>query len=680
MHVKKVVYKTMGLIVMLAMLLAAAPFGLASAEAIDVQPALQAGGDRLVALQNDDGGWDWPLDDGNPATSTSANIVGPIGKGLSEVYKVTGDPVQLAALQAAGDFLLAKTNNFSPPDGYLAAALDEVFGGTTYRDFVLANFYGPLAAGEFNRNGGGTLYSAATYIDFIQGVRSGSNLGLWDISMGLVGAAACGADTSDWIQGVQDELNEFDSTLDWDVLGLAGSIYALSSVNLDFDPTTGDLASAANLADLAAILATYQVSSGGFAYSSQDLAAGGESVQATAYAILALNQLDRAVYLSNLLGAADYLMAVQFATDGWEDTAGEGENNEITGEALWGITVGYGFPLMEAWVCETGNCGYPGAEFASIADAVGAIAAGGQINIMPGSYPVAETILLDKPVTLMGPVGDVAEVVGAGGEIVNIFEITSSDVSIQNLEITLGTQPANYDGLIEIPDNAISNITIANNKIYVAQQPGEMSTWWARAIQVGRYVTNLVVTGNEMYNTRTGLVIHYNSSATIADNVIYNTKGGIMNYTGSVADYENRVIQNNSWNGVHNEWDIVWNSGGGPYEQDYSESVLGVSQANNDAYVASMMTVTESKTTLGGNRSHVFVDLSGVTDKNWTAGNMNEPYASHELALDAVVEGGTVYVAPGTYAENVVVDKPVNIIGSGSEAGTGTNCDHPRCI
>ena len=28
--------------------------------------ALQAGGDRLTTLQNLDGGWDWPLDDGNP--------------------------------------------------------------------------------------------------------------------------------------------------------------------------------------------------------------------------------------------------------------------------------------------------------------------------------------------------------------------------------------------------------------------------------------------------------------------------------------------------------------------------------------------------------------------------------------------------------------------------------------
>ena len=32
-------------------------------------------------------------------------------------------------LTAAGGLLLSKTNNFSPSDGYLAAKLDEIFGG-----------------------------------------------------------------------------------------------------------------------------------------------------------------------------------------------------------------------------------------------------------------------------------------------------------------------------------------------------------------------------------------------------------------------------------------------------------------------------------------------------------------------------------------------------------------------
>ena len=103
-------------------------------------------------------------------------------------------------------------------------------------------------------------------------------------------------------------------------------------------------------------------------------------------------------------------------------------------------------------------------------------------------------------------------------------------------------------------------------------------------------VSGISITGNTIYNTRNGVVVHYNNTATISNNIIYNTKGGIMNYTGSQADADNRTMSNNSWGTAHNEWDIVWNSGGGPYEPDYNQSVLVLSGANNDAYVLSLMT------------------------------------------------------------------------------------------
>ena len=92
-------------------IMAAAPVG-----ANGTDP-FQAGGDRLVDLQNDDGGWDWPLDDGNPASSSPTNTIGPIGMGLAQAYLITNDVDQLAALGHVKLFLLAKSNNFSPSDG-----------------------------------------------------------------------------------------------------------------------------------------------------------------------------------------------------------------------------------------------------------------------------------------------------------------------------------------------------------------------------------------------------------------------------------------------------------------------------------------------------------------------------------------------------------------------------------
>jgi hypothetical protein len=305
---------------------------------------LQDGADRLVDLQNDDGGWDWPLDDGNPASTSPVNTIGPIAKGLAIAYLNTGDPTHLAALQDAGALLLTKTNNFSPSDGYLAAQLDAIFVGTAYVDHVQANFYGHLAAGTYNRNGAGTLYDTAGYVNLIRTARASQgipNLAAWDIGMGLVGAASAGADTAAWIDGVKAEIDELDGSLDYDVIGLAGAVYGLAFVGEDFDPTAGQHAAAGSLADLADILASYQIDGGGFAWNSLYVIPndGNETIQETAYAVLALDEVDHAGYQGAILGAVDYMKSVQLPTGGWENYVGStsGENNEITGEALWAI-------------------------------------------------------------------------------------------------------------------------------------------------------------------------------------------------------------------------------------------------------------------------------------------------------------------------------------------------------
>ena len=293
-----------------------------------------AGGMRLVDLQNDDGGWDWPLDDGDPTNISPANTIGPIGMGLAQAYLQTGHPDLHAALEDVADFLQSKTA-FSPSDGYLAATLDDIFGGTANVDYVSANFYDKLAAGTYERNG--ISYDTAGYVNYIRTARQNqgiANLAAWDIGMGLVGAAAAGADITAWLAGTESEVDELDGNGYYDVIGLAGSIYGLAYVGEDYDPIAGEHAGAGNLLDLADTLASYQIDGGGFAWNSAYVIAddGNEVVQETSYAILALLEVDRARYGSTISGAVDYLGSVQLATGGWGNY---GENNELTGEALW---------------------------------------------------------------------------------------------------------------------------------------------------------------------------------------------------------------------------------------------------------------------------------------------------------------------------------------------------------
>ncbi len=316
----------------------------AVANAVDLPTALQNGGDRLMALQNNDGGWDWPLDDGNPANVSPRNTIGPIAMGLAQAYLSSGDAGHDTGLTAAGSLLLTKTNNFSPSDGYLASQLDAIYGGTTYVDHVTTNFYDPLALGTYDRNGAGTLYTTADYVNLVRTNRANqgiANLAAWDVGMGLVGASAAGAGTADWIAGTKGEIDELDGAAYYDVIGLAGAIYGLAAVGETFDPTAGEHAAATGMSDLANTLASYQIAGGGFAWNSAWVIPNdsNETIQETAYAILALNEFDRAGYASNLIGAGAYTRSVQLGTGGWENYPGSGENNEITGEALWAIAV-----------------------------------------------------------------------------------------------------------------------------------------------------------------------------------------------------------------------------------------------------------------------------------------------------------------------------------------------------
>ncbi|MEW6441996.1 MAG: MopE-related protein [bacterium] len=321
---------------------------------------LPDGADRLVETQNTDGGWGWPL------TGTSApNTIGPIAMGLAQSYGSTLDLDHKAGLELAGGFLLAKRNTFSPSDGYLAATLDRVFGGTTYADHVKTYFYDALAAGTYDRNGAGTLYDTAGYVQMVRDARASqgiANLAAWDIGMGLVGAVLSGADVGAWVDGTEAEINELDGTGYYDVVGLAGAVYGLAAAGQDFNPFAGQHAAASSLSDLADILAGYQLTTGGFTWNSLYLGEGegNESNQETAYALLALNEVDRAAYLAHVSSAEDYLVSVQLPTGGWDGYVGDpyGENNEITGEALWAIVAargctdadgdGYGDPVSLA--------------------------------------------------------------------------------------------------------------------------------------------------------------------------------------------------------------------------------------------------------------------------------------------------------------------------------------------
>ncbi|HUT30357.1 MAG TPA: PASTA domain-containing protein [Sedimentisphaerales bacterium] len=305
-----------------------------------------SGGHRLVELQNNDGGWDLPLDDGDPNGGTDANIFGLVATGLAQAYRhnrQTTDANMLAALEKTKTFLLSKMDNFAATDGALAVELDDILGGTTCVEHVNSYFYEKLGSGTYYDAASGLIHDTASYIQAVRDRRfdeGAANLAAWDLGLAVYSAHVIGADTAEWVEGLKAEIDELDGSTGYDVLGLAGAVLGLAAVGEDFDPWFGQHAAASSLSDLAAILASYQLATGGFTWHWMYMEEGmDEEVQETVYGLMALNEFDRAEYLSNINGARLYLQGCQLATGGWENYAGYGEDNQITGETLRAIGI-----------------------------------------------------------------------------------------------------------------------------------------------------------------------------------------------------------------------------------------------------------------------------------------------------------------------------------------------------
>jgi nitrous oxidase accessory protein NosD len=532
-----------------------------------------AGGNRLVAMQYTDGSWGWPL----TAPPTYPNIIGPIAMGLAQAYQQTGNAPQRTALINAGAYLLTKDGNFSPSDGYLAAVLDKVLGVTTYTAYVKQHFYDMLASGTYQRVSDPTFYTTASYVDRIRTTRTGdqANMAAWDIGMGLVGAASCGASTADWIAGVEAEINELDGTQYYDVIGLAGAVYGLAFVGEDFDPTAGQHAAASNLNDLAAILAGYQLSTGGFTWNSQYVTEneGNETNQETAYAILALNQVNRTMYLSNIHHAADYLMSVQLGTGGWDDYPGDpaGENNELTGEALWGISAAYPAPVYNV----NKDVYYP-----TIQGAVNDANAGNTVLVAAGTYH--ERLTINKSVDLRGaqygvdPTAAGARTNPALESIVDVVGLTVPNPDVL-MEIPLGvtnvlvsgftlnggqSSPHNadqstircWDDNITIQDNIIDGYTsiLYKGNDYLTVQRNRITTNKGCVIVQPNPATNVTISNNKMSpgNSPESDCKPIYMTGTTNSNVTGNTATGFTGYAAlSGSDHSHLTVSGNAFTG-----------------------------------------------------------------------------------------------------------------------------------
>jgi hypothetical protein len=309
---------------------------------------LTAGSNRLIQLQNNDGGWDLPLTNGDPNTGSNPETFAPVAMGLARAYNQINDSNMLPALQKAKTFLLNKADNFTVADGALAAELDNIVGGTGCTDHVAANFYDKLATGTYYDAFSSLTHDTASYIQYQRDLRASemrANMATWDMGLGLYSAYVVGANTTPWLAALKAEIDELNDSQDYDILGLGGAIFGLGSTDEDYDPQTGWQQAASGANDMAANLTGYQLSTGGFTWNSAFMqeGIGNEMLQETAYALLGFNEVDKLTYFAVISNANIYLQTVQMASGGWQNYDPAGEDNLTTGEVLTAIAAAVPF-------------------------------------------------------------------------------------------------------------------------------------------------------------------------------------------------------------------------------------------------------------------------------------------------------------------------------------------------
>ncbi len=276
----------------------------------------------LRSQQAASGGFPWSIGD-----VPQGNVQGPSGYGILTAYQYSGTPEFLASAIANGNFLvpnyprLFSDNDprFATFDAYFLEQLSAATGNATYATFVQTNYWDKLNSGTYGETND---MDASDYGSAVIAGRAGIvELVPWDLGGVAIGAQAAGETgvKTAIMAKILEALNATTtSTNSYDVIGLAGAVWASSVTGIDLDPTTGVYASDNSTADLAARLAALQQSNGAWMWSALNPACVSTDptnfdTQASAFAVLALNAASRSTYLTQITKGSGFLLSLQQA-------------------------------------------------------------------------------------------------------------------------------------------------------------------------------------------------------------------------------------------------------------------------------------------------------------------------------------------------------------------------------
>ena len=292
----------------------------------------------------------------------------------------------------------------------------------------------------------------------------------------------------------------------------------------------------------------------------------------------------------------------------------------------------------------------------SISASVALASPGDTIRVCPGTYSSGgSTVSLNKAgLTILG-VGATKPVIQTSGTNY-LFLVTAANVTLDNLDIQktdLGSpSPHNIIGVQG------STFTAQNNLIYGPAQTLPWATTGnvSRAFEVSGGLTGILIQNNTIRHLRQPGYLNA-SSGSISNNNVSGTRGWVVDGTAAIYSFSG-----NTWGEPQNEaCDIALINT--TVLSNYSP-LLTLSTNNDNAFICA--------SGIGGpnGRATAYVDSTPAAGN----GSDNSNFTTIQEGIDGALPGGTVQVAEGTYVEQIVINKQLNVLGPNAniDPNTGT--------
>jgi len=215
----------------------------------------------------------------------------------------------------------------------------------------------------------------------------------------------------------------------------------------------------------------------------------------------------------------------------------------------------------------------------------------------------------------------------------------------------------------------VNHVRIKNNTIYENDYDG--IDIWAYVNMWGKetsYPDNITIQNNKIYNhTYCGIYLSdvYDNISINQNNVHHNGEAVYLdNYYGtdSDADIHYNNIYDNIYYGVWNDGNILvnatlnyWGDATGPYHPTLNSDGLGDNVSDNVEFTPWL----DASYPGGQSYTDVFIDTNG----NGQYDDGEPAFSSLQDAIDNASDNDTIKVNPGIYRENIVINKPLKIIG-----------------